>query len=101
MLAAFGSTFAAGGGQTRVLAMKWNKPTDEGPMTIAKLGGRLIVVSCNKCPHRASLRGNALNLPSETRVDEIWRFLKCSKCGSRDVLAYPQTLRSMRQGMER
>ena len=27
--------------------MKWNKQADDGPLTIAWLGGRLIVVSCN------------------------------------------------------
>ena len=81
--------------------MKWNKQADDGPLTIARLGGRLIVVSCNKCPNGRSLRGDDLNLPGDTLIDDVCRFLKCLKCGSRDVLAYPQTLRSMRQGRER
>ena len=50
--------------------------------------------------HEIVAARNAL-MPGDTLVDDVCRFLKCSKCGSRDVLAYPQTLRSMRQGRER
>ena len=58
--------------------MKLNKQADDGPLTIARLGGRLIVVSCNKYPNRRSLRGDDLNLPGDTLVDDVCRFLKCS-----------------------
>ena len=42
-----------------------------------------------------------MDLPGDTLVDDFCRFLKCSRCGSRDVLTYPQTLRSMGQRRER
>ena len=74
--------------------MKWNNQGDDGPLTIARLGGHLIVVSCNRCPNRRSLRGDELNLPGDTLVDDVCRFLKCSKCGSRDVLTPDPAARS-------
>ena len=81
--------------------MRWKTPTDDGPLTIGTLNGRLVLATCNRCGHRGSFRGDQLGLPSDTKIDDVWNHLKCSKCGSRKVIAYAQTLRAMRQGRER
>ena len=41
-----------------------------------------------------SLRGDDFNLPGDTLIDDVCRFLKCSKCGSRDVLTPDPAARS-------
>jgi hypothetical protein len=43
---------------------------------------------------RGSIRGGQLRLPPDTRIDDVWNYLKCSRCGSRKVIAYAQTLRA-------
>ena len=60
--------------------------------------GRLVVVECGACPNRRLLKPVALGLPLATAVSVAGALLKCSKCGSKRVLTFPESTRDARQG---
>jgi hypothetical protein len=46
-------------------------------------------------------RQSDLDLPMDTAVSEAGALLKCSDCGSTDVLTYPESNRDTRKGRVR
>ncbi len=72
-------------------------------ITLAELAasGRHIVVQCGCCPNRRLSRPIDLDLPMDTPVNMVGALLKCCECGSRDVLAYPESNRDARKGRVR
>ena len=72
-------------------------------ITLAELAasGRHIVVQCGACPNRRLSLPIDLDLPMDTPVNMVGALLKCSECGSRDVLAYPESNRDARNGRSR
>jgi ribosomal protein S27E len=75
-----------------------------GPgITLAQLAssGRHVVVQCGSCPHRTLLPPAALGVPMVTAVTLAGAKLKCSACGSKQVLTYPESSRDVRKGRTR
>ena len=71
----------------------------ERGMSLAQLAaaGRLVVVECGACPNRRLLKPVTLGLPLATPISLAGALLKCSKCGSKRVLTFPETARDARQ----
>jgi hypothetical protein len=61
--------------------------------------GRQLYAQCDRCHRRVPL--DLSRFPLDLDHTEVWKRLKCSTCGNREVLAIPQTKRQMRQGRER
>ena len=72
-------------------------------ITLAELAtsGRHVVVQCSECPHRNVLKPSALGVPLATAVTLAGANLKCSACGSKRVLTYPESNRDARKGRVR
>lgn len=62
-------------------------------------GGRALFAQCDRCRRRVAL--DLLKFRADLDHTALFDRLKCSNCGSRDVLAIPQKKRQMRQGRER
>ena len=63
--------------------------------------GRHVVVQCARCPNRRLARPSDLDLPMEIAVSNAGALLKCSDCGSTEVLTYPESNRDARKGRVR
>jgi hypothetical protein len=72
----------------------------EGGITLAELAttGRRVVVQCGACPNRRLMKPTELGVPLTTPVAIAGPLLKCSECGSRHVLTYPESNRDVRKG---
>jgi len=72
-------------------------------ITLAQLAasGRHIVAQCGECPNRRLSRPVDLDLPMDTPVNMVGALLKCCECGSRDVLADPESNQDARKGRVR
>jgi DNA-directed RNA polymerase subunit RPC12/RpoP len=71
----------------------------ERGISLAQLAafGRLVVVECAACPNRRLLKPIALGLPLATAVSVAGALLKCSECGSKRVLTFPESARDARR----
>jgi len=72
-------------------------------ITLAQLAtaGRGIIVQCGACPNRRFAKPAELGLPLSLLVGSAGSMLKCSSCGSKQVLTYPQSDRDARKGRMR
>ena len=70
-------------------------------ITLAQLGGRLVIVQCADCSNRRHCRPSDLGLPMDTPVSLAGALLKCCDCGSTRILSYPESNRDARKGRER
>jgi hypothetical protein len=72
-------------------------------ITLAELAasGRHIVVQCGQCANRRLSRCGDLELSLDTPVNMVGALLKCCECGSKEVLAYPESNRDARKGRVR
>jgi hypothetical protein len=64
-----------------------------GPVTIADLmrDEKLLWVYCNDCCRERDVDPKSLALPADTSVPGLGRrYLKCSTCGSRNILTKPE-----------
>jgi hypothetical protein len=70
----------------------------ERGISLAQLAaaGRFVVVECGACPNRRLMKPVALGLPLATAVSVAGTLLKCSKCGSKRVLTFPESARDAR-----
>ena len=76
------------------------QPTD---ITLAQLAtaGRGIILQCGACLNQRFAKPTKLGLPLSLPVNAAGSMLKCSACGSKQVLAYPQSDRDARKGRMR
>ena len=74
-----------------------------GGITLAELArsGRRVVVQCGACPNRRLMGPTELGAPLATAVAVAGTLLKCSECGSKRVLTYPESNRDVRKGRMR
>ena len=72
-------------------------------ITLAELAksGRHVVVQCCGCSNRKLLKPAEFGVPMETEVSIAGAVLKCSDCGSKRVLTYPESNRDARKGRVR
>ena len=72
-------------------------------ITLAQLAtaGRGVIVLCGACPNRRFAKPTELGLPLSLPVSAAGSMLKCSSCGSKQVLTYPQSDRDARKGRMR
>ena len=72
----------------------------EGGITLAELAksGRHVIVQCGACPNRRLMKPTELGVPLTTAVAIAGPLLKCSKCGSKRVLTYPESNPGCAQG---
>ena len=62
--------------------------------------GRGVIIQCGACPNQRFAKPTELGLLS-LPVTAAGSKLKCSSCGSKQVLAYPQSDRDARKGRMR
>ena len=63
--------------------------------------GRGVIIQCGACPNQRFAKPTELGLPLSLPVSAAGSKLKCSSCGSKQVLAYPQSDRDARKGRMR
>jgi DNA-directed RNA polymerase subunit RPC12/RpoP len=75
----------------------------EGSITLAELAksGRHVIVQCGACPNRRLMKPTELGVPLTNPVATAGPLLKCSECGSKRVLTYPESNRDVRKGRVR
>ena len=61
--------------------------------------GRQLYAQCDRCRRRVAL--DLSRFPPDLDHTDVGKRLKCSQCGTLEVLAIPQIDRQMRQGRER
>ena len=71
-------------------------------ITLAQLATsrRGVIIQCSACPNQRFAKPTELGLPLSLLVS-AGSMLKCSSCGSKQVLTYPQSDRDARKGRMR
>lgn len=76
---------------------------DNKGITVGELipTGRRVVMQCNDCKNKRLIDPATLKVKPETLVTDLGKLARCTACGGKGALSYPESARDVRQGRER